>query len=147
MNRRPSTLLGPLAVAGLLVLGLILSSVALADESKPREWTKKSFDVQGSWTLIEEDGVRFLVLSEDFKTKNAPDLKLFLSKRTVTDANNRNATQNAVLIAELRNNKGGQRYRLPADLDVDAFSSLLLHCERYSKLWAAAPLEASSSPP
>ena len=96
--------------------------------------------MQGTWTIVEEDGDRFLVLSSDFKTRSAPDLKLFLSKHTVSGATNRNATDRAVLIAPLAKNKGGQRYPIPRDVDLTEYSTLLLHCEKYSKLWAASEL-------
>lgn len=143
MNRRSSPPPVPTALVGLLTLGLLLSGVALANETSPRKWTKKSFAVQGTWTLVEDDGARYVVLSDDFKTRNAPDLKLFLSKHSAAEANNDNATDGSVRIAELRSNRGAQRYRIPNDVDLGAFSSLLLHCEQYSKLWAAAPLRSS----
>lgn len=104
------------------------------------EWTKKSFKSKGKWSIVERGGARFVVLSDDFSTRRAPDLKIFLSPQAAGDANGKNATDGAFRVAELSSNKGGQEYRLPDDLDLASFQSILIHCEAYSKLWSAADL-------
>jgi len=43
-------------------------------------------------------------------------------------------------MSELKNLKGAQRYELPADVELTKYKSLLLHCEKYSKLWGAGEL-------
>ena len=124
-----------------VLIALLLSTVATAVAADPTgTWTKKSFSVKGSYRFVEENGRTFLVLDEKFSTKKAPDLKLFLTNRPLAEANGRNAADGAVLIAKLKTNKGGQRYALPEGVDVSEFTTLLLHCERYSKLWAGASL-------
>ena len=45
-----------------------------------------------------------------------------------------------VLIARLDSPRGGQRYPIPDGVDLDKLSTLLLHCEKYSKLWGGAAL-------
>ncbi|MEL6112824.1 MAG: DM13 domain-containing protein [Pseudomonadota bacterium] len=103
-------------------------------------WTKKSFRVSGDWSIYEKDGQTFIELSDDFKTKNAPDLKIFLSPKSVDSVNGRNATEGSVLIAPLTSNKGGQVYLVPSSVDINDYASILIHCEAYSKLWSAASL-------
>ena len=124
------------------LLSLItLFSLGVSAQTLPSgEWTKKSFGVSGSWGVVQEDGQRFLVLDDRFKTKNAPDLKLFLSKQSLESTTGKNATSNAVLIAKLKSAKGAQRYAIPDSVDLGSFDTLLLHCEKYSKLWAGASL-------
>ena len=68
---------------------LLIPTTVLAAESG--SWTKKSFSVSGTWSIVEEGGKHFVVLSDDFKTKKAPDLKIFLSNHTVDSANGKNA--------------------------------------------------------
>ncbi|MEM9015004.1 MAG: DM13 domain-containing protein [Pseudomonadota bacterium] len=104
------------------------------------DWTKKSFRVSGEWSIYEENGVTYVRLSDDFRTRNAPDLKIFLSPRSAGDANGRNATDGSVLVAPLTSNSGGQVYEIPAGTDLTAFESILIHCEQFSKLWSAADL-------
>lgn len=102
-------------------------------------WVKKSQSIQGQWQIVQREGTAFLVLSDDFKTRKAPDLKFVLSKLSVDEVNNKNAMQGAKLISLLESVKGSQSYRLPDD--YTSYKSLLLHCEKYTKLWGAASLK------
>lgn len=108
------------------------------------EWAKKSARSGGLWSIYKEQDVVYIQLSDDFKTKRAPDLKLFLSPLSAAEANNKNATEGALLIAPLENHKGAQRYALPAGANLSSFRSVLIHCESYSKLWSAADLHPAS---
>ena len=103
-------------------------------------WTKKSFKVSGTWSIYTENGTTYVALSDDFKTRKAPDLKIFLSTYSASDANGKNATQGSVLISPLSSHKGGQVYEIPAEINVSDYTSILIHCEAYSKLWSAADL-------
>ncbi len=104
------------------------------------EWAKKSFNSRGVWSIVEEGDERFVVLSDDFRTRGAPDLKIFLSPKAAGELNGDNATDGSFLVAELSSNRGGQRYALPADLDLSQYASIIIHCEQYSKLWSVATL-------
>lgn len=133
MIRNVATLL---ATASLLLT--LSSATAFAGETGT--WTKKSFAVAGSWSIIEEGGRRYVELSDDFKTKSAPDLKIFLSTQSVAEVTGKNATRDAVLVGPLPRARGAVRLEIPEGTDLSQFTTLLLHCEQYSKLWAAAPL-------
>lgn len=71
------------------------------------EWSKASFKSSGTWQIVERDGSRFVELSSDFKTRNAPDLKIFLSSQPSDSLTGKNATDSAILISELESNRGG----------------------------------------
>ena len=103
-------------------------------------WTKKSHKASGEWSIYTEDGKTYVKLSSDFRTRNAPDLKIFLSPQAASDANGRNATDGAVLISPLSSNAGEQVYEIPASVNLADYQSILIHCERFSKLWSAADL-------
>ena len=103
-------------------------------------WTKKSFASKGGWSIVESDGKHYVVLSDDFSTRKAPDLKIFLSPLEADAATGKNAADGSTLIAPLASNKGGQRYEIPADVNLDDFKSILIHCEQYAKLWSASAL-------
>lgn len=105
-------------------------------------WTKKSFKVSGEWTIYSENGTTYVKLSSDFRTRNAPDLKIFLSPLSASEANGKNATDGSVLIAPLTSNSGEQVYEIPASVNLADYQSILIHCEQYSKLWSAANLSA-----
>ncbi|GJL95372.1 MAG: hypothetical protein DHS20C05_17770 [Hyphococcus sp.] len=104
------------------------------------EWTKKSFKSSGTWEIYSEDGKTLVKLSDDFRTRKAPDLKIFLSPLEASLTTGKNATEGSLLVAALSSNKGGQVYELPENTDLTAYKSILIHCEAYSKLWSAANL-------
>lgn len=101
-------------------------------------WTKKSQKIAGEWLIETRDGQAYLVLGDDFKTRNAPDLKFVLSNTSVEDVSNRNAMDGALFVANLESPSGEQVYLLPENFYE--YSTLLLHCEKYTKLWGAAAI-------
>ena len=85
----------------LLLTAMTAPGVSAAEDEAQGIWIKKGQKVSGSWSFVEESGKWFLVLDDAFKTRSAPDLKLFLSKRHAADVTSKNATGEAILIAEL----------------------------------------------
>lgn len=129
---------------GTSALPVFPAASAAAQESETvlhsGEWSKVSFKASGTWRIVQKDAKRFIELSSDFKTRNAPDLKIFLSSAPADTLTGRNATDSSVLVSELNSNRGAQRYELPEDLDLADFSSIMIHCERYTKLWSVSDL-------
>ena len=103
-------------------------------------WRKKSFSVAGNWTMSSENGVTRVNLDNQFSTKNAPDLKIFLSPLSPDELTGRNATQGALLVSPLQSNKGAQSYTVPAGTNLSRYKTILIHCEAYSKLWSVSGL-------
>ena len=105
------------------------SATAYAETITEGTWTKKSNKIKGSWAIEQREDGAYLVLDEDFKTRNAPDLKFMLTNNTVATVNGKNATQDALFIKNLKSTKGTQSYRLPDN--YGDYSTLLLHCEQF----------------
>ncbi len=103
-------------------------------------WTKKTQNSRGAWSIVEENGEISIRLDDDFSTRGAPDLKLFLSPLSVGDVRNGNAVDGSLFIAELSSNKGAQSYTLPAGVDLADYKSVLIHCQQFTKLWSAGAL-------
>lgn len=129
----------------LLTLGLFFfAGTSLAAEAVASgAWTKKSVRTQGTWEIVKEGDQHFVVLSDDFKTSKAPDLKIFLSPLALDKAGNKNATTGAVFVGPLKSYRGGQRLAIPQGTDLSKHKIILLHCEQYSKLFAASALIGS----
>lgn len=148
MNRR--NIIFSAVAASLLSAGAIVSPAfadhhaAMSDAAGQTlyagQWTKKSFKVSGDWSIVEKDGKTYIKLSSDFRTRNAPDLKIFLSPLAASQTNGDNATDGSILVAPLTSNSGEQTYEIPEGVDLANFKSVLIHCEQYSKLWSAADL-------
>lgn len=118
----------------------MMSDTGAHDTTYSGAWTKKSFKSSGTWEIYSDGDKSYVKLSADFRTRNAPDLKIFLSPLAANEATGKNATDGAVLVSPLSSNAGEQVYEIPADVDLADFKSILIHCEQYSKLWSAADL-------
>ncbi len=122
---------------------LALTPAVFADDGDvlfQGKWTKKTKKIEGTWKIVEDGGERYIILDEKFKTKKGPDLKIFLSTKTLDTVSNKNAVKGSVKVALLKSNKGAQRYQISAEVDLSRYKTLLVHCEKYAKLWGAAKL-------
>ncbi|MEO0399159.1 MAG: DM13 domain-containing protein [Pseudomonadota bacterium] len=151
MTRRTNTVKAAMAAVAIFLSGGGVASIALTGAAAATEvvdetiiaqgaWTKKFANARGEWSIVERGGSRFVVLSDDFRTRSAPDLKIFLTPTSVAALTGDNATSGSVLIAPLADNRGGQEFEIPADVDLSDYASIAIHCEAYSKLWSAAAL-------
>src|SRR5690606_32927719 len=117
----------------------LLASPAGAERLASGGFSNQAQRITGSWSIEREaDGV-YLVLSSDFRTRSAPDLKFFLHTLPASQITAQNATR-GVFVGDLPNARGAQRIRLPANIDPARFRSLVLHCEQYTVLWGAGDL-------
>jgi len=124
-----------------VMLGIIIGTAAAdsaiaADTIASGGFTNVDMRTSGTWSFeTRADGV-YAVLAANFKARKAPDLKIFLSKLPASDVDGENATD-GVFVAELTSHKGAQAYKLPVGIDLASFKSFVIHCEQYSKFWAA----------
>ncbi len=126
-----------IAVSSLFAIALPASA---ADVSAARAFDVAEKPLNGSWSIETRDDGAYIVLSDDFRTSNAPDLKIFLSRQDVNDVRDRTATRDAVLVSRLKSTSGAQEYKLPADFSTDTYTSVLIHCEQFSVFWGGANL-------
>lgn len=119
------------------ILSIPLASAGTGVE---RAWVEKKYGIKGQWDIVQKGDQTVIRFSDNFKTKNGPDLKIFLSKQTIADVNGRNATQDSVLLGTLKSPRGGQEYVLPAGIDVNDFQTVLIHCEKFSVLWGGGTI-------
>lgn len=133
------------------IMSLVISTVLLAflaigaanaalPEKKSGSWVQKQYEIKGGWTIEQRGDSQVITFNNKFKTKKGPDLKVFLSKQSISDVTGKTAVNDAVLVSALKNNNGEQEYVLPAGVDANDFKSLLIHCESYSVLWGGADL-------
>lgn len=103
-------------------------------------FTKKRYSIRGTAQIIQTDTGSELVFDEDFKTKGGPDLKIYLSKKSLSELGNENVNTNSVKISVLRSNKGAQSYIIPESLNLSDYKSVLIHCEAFTVLWGGFDL-------
>ncbi len=114
------------------------ASSSQAAQNQP--FFKKKYKIEGTWSLSQRDGKSYVTFSDDFKTKNGPDLKIFLSPLSAADVTGKTALNGAINLGVLKNNKGAQEYEIPAGTNLSQFSTVLVHCEAYSILWGGGAL-------
>lgn len=117
-----------------VILTSLLMAFHVSAESSG-SWTKKAERVKGTWKIA--DGKLRLY---DLSTKKGPDLKIFLSPKSVGELTGKNAAKGGKFIAKLKSHKGSQSYSLPSGIKLSDYKSVLILCEEYSKLWGAASL-------
>ncbi len=133
-----SRFLGFLSIAA---TALVIGATAVnADEMSSHGWEVQNYNIKGTWSIVTEGDTSYVVLSDDFRTRNAPDLKIFFSPLAASDLTDDNATEGSILVSQLESNKGGQRYAIPEGVDLSTFNSIIIHCERFSKLWGSSSL-------
>lgn len=103
------------------------------------KWTGKEHSIAGYWKIV-DDGSSLRLKLYSLKTKKAPDLKIFFSPRTVAQSTANNATQGTYFFHKLKTHNGNQSYVLPKGFDLDKYKSILIHCQKYTKLWGGANL-------
>jgi len=104
------------------------------------DFIKKRKSIKGSWSVVHENGQTIIRFADNFKTKNGPDLKIFLSPQTIQAVNGKSATAGSVNLGVLKSTNGTQDYVLPAGVNLADFNSVLVHCEAYSILWGGGAL-------
>ena len=134
-------LTGMATVAPALAQTQIEASVSQSvDYATSGDFVRKSKKLKGSWTVEQRGDTTFIVFADDFRAANGPDLKIFLSPKSISDATGKNAVDGSLNIGELKNTKGTQEYEVPAGINLADYGSVLVHCEAYSVLWGGGDL-------
>ena len=82
------------------------------------------------------DGSRLLRF-QDFRSKNGPDLHVFLSMEAPTSTFG-GLGENAVDLGELKGNVGNQNYEIPADVDLSQYRSVVIYCVPFHVVFSTA---------
>ncbi len=113
---------------------------ASVQENLSGTFVKKKKRLKGSWETVQRDGKTFIVFSDNFNAAKGPDLKIFLSPKSIADVTGKTAVDGSINIGVLKRTKGTQEYELPDGVDLSDYRSLLVHCEAYSVLWGGSDL-------
>ncbi|MCY3866341.1 MAG: DM13 domain-containing protein [Chloroflexi bacterium] len=92
---------------------------------------------KGSATIYElPDGERVLRF-EDFRSKNGPDLHVYLSTEAPTGTF-AGLGANEIHLGALKGNVGNQNYDIPADLDLSEYRSVVIYCVPFRVVFSTA---------
>ena len=109
------------------------------------KWESDSFFItfEGSWKIEKEGDKTYVVMGDDFDTKKAPDLKIYLSKLNFKEisADNASDANTSVFVAQLTSYEGAKKYLVPSNITISDYKTILVHCEKYTKYWGGSPLK------
>lgn len=119
---------------------LAVPATSIGQVQTETPFVKKRYTIHGSAKVETVAGETQLVFSEDFKTKNGPDLKVYLSKSPISNLSAQDVDMTAVRLSVLKSHKGTQRYTIPASIDLSDYQSVVIQCEAYTVLWGGFDL-------
>jgi hypothetical protein len=136
----------------ILLFAIFLFSAAAQARSIVAQgpWIKVDYEVAGQWKITRHGEQLFVELGDDFETKNGPDLHVLLSPSSLEQLTDANASQDALVVGLLKTSddsaffkkmKGAQRLVIPGEARLSDYRTILIHCVRYSHLWAGAELD------
>lgn len=101
-------------------------------------WGKTS--LEGDWKIVSVEGKNYIELAENFRAKEAPDLKIFLSPLEASEIDGDNATDGSALVTLISEFDGASRIEIPESISLSEYNTLVFHCQDYSKLWGVSAL-------
>ena len=110
----------------------------IAAESSTGQFVSVEHPTQGRVKIIEEDGARYLEISEDFQTDRGPALEVILHKSNTVDLQIQEGDY--ISLGELTAFNGAQRYLIPEDVDLGQYQSVAVWCEEFNATFGYAPL-------
>ncbi|MSU74988.1 MAG: hypothetical protein EXS55_00505 [Candidatus Magasanikbacteria bacterium] len=103
------------------------------------KFTRLNYMTDGNASLMIKDGKNYVVLGDDFKTPNGPDLQIYLTKNTAPSS--RADIKAGLNLGKLKSITGQQTYELPANLTLTDYNAITIHCEAFNVPWSWAPLQ------
>ena len=138
-----------LARVFLSLLCMFAIPVMAEDVVKQGSWETIDYDVQGEWKIVRTGDAYAVELGEDFETKDGPDLHILLSPRPINEIDHSDAGNDALVVGLLKTTdtstffkkmKGPQSLALPKDVKLSEYKTILIHCVKFSHLWAGGNL-------
>jgi hypothetical protein len=95
---------------------------------------------EGTAVILQQGDQRVLRF-EDFRVTNGPDLHVILSK-SADPIGSGALGDDYIDLGSLKGNAGNQNYELSADLDLSEYQSVVIYCQPFHVLFAAASLSS-----
>jgi Electron transfer DM13 len=117
-----------------------LDEASGVEELASGEFRSLEHGTTGLARIVElEDGSRFVRL-EDLDTSDGPDLRIYLTDQPVSDDWGVWDDGEYVDLGALKGNVGDSNYRVPGEVDLSAFRTVVIWCRRFTVGFAVAPI-------
>ena len=102
----------------------------------------RSHPTSGRADVLNDGSTQRFLRFEDFETDNGPDLNVYLSTAGA-DADTGAFDDDFIDLGDLKGNIGTQNYEIPADVDLDRYSTVVIWCVRFGVAFGAAEINAA----
>ena len=93
----------------------------------------------GNVSVVNENGKRYIVFDESFKTDSGPDLFVILHRNSTVPVSGVRE-KDYIQLARLQKINGTQRYAIPANVQLADFRSVAVWCKQFNATFGFAPL-------
>jgi len=107
---------------------------------KTYDFTKKRYSISGQAEVETSSNSTRIKFDDDFKTRGGPDLKVYLSTKTLNELDGETVDTHSIKIGVLKSKKGEQSYILPEGVSLSDYKSVIIHCEAFEVLWGGFDL-------
>ncbi|CAM1373699.1 DM13 domain-containing protein [Tenacibaculum xiamenense] len=123
-------------------LFIIITMITTNNYAQERSnWVPKNYKITGTWSFVTKNNQKYLVFGEDFKTSRGPDVKVYLSKKSIGNIDKRESVdEGGVFLGEIKFS-GSQEFKIPESIDLKTYKSIVIHCQRYSAVWGGSNIE------
>ena len=125
-------MLKKLIIPTILAFAFTSNAAALTGKGS---FNKKAHKIKGTWYLVEVERRQVIAFDKKFNTKEGPALEILLSKQSLGDLKKSPTFTDAVAFARLKETSGKQHYVLPAEINIEDYKSVLIHCGEFNVLW------------
>ncbi len=95
--------------------------------------------VSGTFAIYQLPDNRRILRLDEFRVTNGPDLHTVLS-RTANPKTGAEVGSDYIDLGLLQGNVGSQNYNVPAEVDLEAYQSVVIYSVQFGTVFAAAPL-------
>jgi hypothetical protein len=99
---------------------------------------------KGRVSVFETASGTKVIRFQDFEVTNGPDLKVWLVKAANISAAKDVSASQWLSLGPLKGNIGDQNYSIPADAPLAEYNSVVIWCEQFGVLFAAADLQTKT---
>ena len=113
------------------------NSVLIA-EASAGQFVSVEHPTSGQVKVIEEDGVRYLEIGEDFQSDRGPALEIILHESDTVGLQVQEGEY--ISLGKLKSFNGAQRYLIPEAIDLEQYQSVAVWCQEFNATFGYAPL-------
>jgi hypothetical protein len=116
-------------------------AIAMIETIFTGNFVDRSHPTSGRADVLNDGSTQRFLRFEEFETDNGPDLNVYLSTAGA-DADAGAFDDDFIDLGDIKGNIGPQNYEIPADVDLDRYSTVVIWCVRFGVAFGAAEINA-----